>query len=632
MISLKSLTLENFRSFAGKHEILFDRGFYCIKGFSGVGKSNILLGISYALGLSPVPATQLQNLFTQDSMRVTLILDRDGERIEISRGKSPSYSDSVFTGSGASVVNEKVSKLFEHRLESVDLLTIRNQRTNGRFFSLSDSDKKAFLSTILGLSKLEDFIEYQKTALKEARDCVESYSFQLANSLRHLSQMRDDSPELISGYIDQTRERIREVDSELGDLNYLHRESSMKSESFFFKKSILVQENLEQTKQARDLIEAETAKLAEMSESLKDNQNSILRTETGFSKFEEDLKRVKDSALKNLNNLEKLSSSVCYTCKQQWEDSAKQKSLLKSENDELAIKEQRLVLRIEDSEKLLKILNKDAESLCAKILQQSEKIDELRKNLPVPNFKEVDHGWSLASDEALRLSKIINLANFKRSSLTKDEAIWSLKLERAIADKKQRSSMEEEVKNLKKEIAKFTVLSNDYKVLIDINKEFLTKIFDEILYEISNNVNGNLSLIPNVKNISFEFTTINTNLKGETKNKIETNIYKNGIKIPSLSGGQTSSLELLVDASVHSVISSRTGLSLNWLILDEPFEGLHPQDKEACLEVLKKLHPNKCVLIVDHSTETKEHFDGFFEVVSNEDGLSEIRTANDANI
>jgi DNA repair exonuclease SbcCD ATPase subunit len=59
-------------------------------------------------------------------------------------------------------------------------------------------------------------------------------------------------------------------------------------------------------------------------------------------------------------------------------------------------------------------------------------------------------------------------------------------------------------------------------------------------------------------------------------------------------------------------------------ILDEPFNGLDHISIENCLEIIKNHDTNKRIIIVDHSSETKEMI-GFRVVVERSGQESEIK-------
>ena len=54
------------------------------------------------------------------------------------------------------------------------------------------------------------------------------------------------------------------------------------------------------------------------------------------------------------------------------------------------------------------------------------------------------------------------------------------------------------------------------------------------------------------------------------------------------------------------MIELMTKTGVNFLIIDEGFDGLDSISKIECLEILKSLTTDKKILIVDHSSEVKE--------------------------
>lgn len=194
--------------------------------------------------------------------------------------------------------------------------------------------------------------------------------------------------------------------------------------------------------------------------------------------------------------------------------------------------------------------------------------------------------------------------------------------EQTVIKEQQTLSKIEELKNKKTSLETKLTL---YKNYLKFNKEFLTKIFSEILKEIEKEVNNILPKIANVKDVSFSFTTQAQTQSGKEKDTIEPIIFKNGTKVSiksGLSGGQFASLEFAVDLAVAEVINRRTGLNFNWLILDEPFDGLGVEEKEACLEYLKTYVSHKMIMVIDHSSEIKEWFDKFYFIEN--DGIRSV--------
>ena len=176
MIKIKRLTICAFRSFREEVSIVFpDTGFILIEGqnvdnggSSGSGKTSIVEAVAYALGYSKLPATELQNRDTELSLQVHLLLQSSGggQRIEIARGEKnfiqyyDGAGDKIQKITGAKPIAEEIHKIFGLNLDLVEALTYRPQRSFGRFISMTDSEKKEFLTNCLPeLADLEQAAE-----------------------------------------------------------------------------------------------------------------------------------------------------------------------------------------------------------------------------------------------------------------------------------------------------------------------------------------------------------------------------------------------------------------------------------------------------------------------------------------
>lgn len=146
---------------------------------------------------------------------------------------------------------------------------------------------------------------------------------------------------------------------------------------------------------------------------------------------------------------------------------------------------------------------------------------------------------------------------------------------------------------------------------------FLGAIFDEVLDEISTEVNALLGKFPNTAHVSLKFVSEAETKKGGMKKAITPIVNIGGNEAPlssGLSGGMETAVELAVDLAVAEVVSRRSGVMPGWLILDEAFTGLGPVEAEACMEILAEYAQERLVLVVDHASETKEHFSNVITV------------------
>ena len=136
---------------------------------------------------------------------------------------------------------------------------------------------------------------------------------------------------------------------------------------------------------------------------------------------------------------------------------------------------------------------------------------------------------------------------------------------------------------------------------------FLGAIFGEVLAEISSEANSILSKLQNTSHVSVALTT--ENAKG--KKTITPVFYVDGneaTRHSGLSGGMGASADLAVDLGVVGVIERRLGQVPGWLALDESFNGMPRSTKESAIEILQQFAQDRLVLVVDHGSEMKAHF------------------------
>jgi DNA repair exonuclease SbcCD ATPase subunit len=158
---------------------------------------------------------------------------------------------------------------------------------------------------------------------------------------------------------------------------------------------------------------------------------------------------------------------------------------------------------------------------------------------------------------------------------------------------------------------------------------FLGAIFDEVLWEISDETNRILGSIPNTSHVTISFRSETTTQKGRINKEITPVCKINGHETPvkaGCSGGMFSVIELAVDLAVAAVVSRRTGIVPSWMILDEAFEGLGVVEKEGCLEILRTCASDRLILVVDHASEVKSMFSQSIDI-EYENGYSRLRCA-----
>jgi DNA repair exonuclease SbcCD ATPase subunit len=171
---LTDLTLEGFKVFVNEASVEFPRsGLVLIRGTrtdgisSGTGKSSLLSGITYALKYCPESGTEVQSWLTDKPVRVKLGLEQSGGEVALTRGAKSSLGiGNAKPITGAAAIDQHLEKLIGLPPELLAALTYREQGSGGVFLSKDDSDKKSFLSVVLGLTSIEEEVEKAQDRIK----------------------------------------------------------------------------------------------------------------------------------------------------------------------------------------------------------------------------------------------------------------------------------------------------------------------------------------------------------------------------------------------------------------------------------------------------------------------------------
>ena len=148
-------------------------------------------------------------------------------------------------------------------------------------------------------------------------------------------------------------------------------------------------------------------------------------------------------------------------------------------------------------------------------------------------------------------------------------------------------------------------------------------IMDSIIDSFNESVTEYISEI--WPNASYSLQTYKENKDKSIKAKFSELLTINGKarSIGSLSGGEIRALSLALDFSIIEVLGSKYSLSLNPVILDEPFNGLDSAGREMVVDILAKFSENRQVWVVDHASESKALFNDIVRI-EKRNGVSKI--------
>ncbi len=623
------LKFKGFRSFAEPQDTgeLPENGLFGIigknnstTGSSGSGKTNFHLALSYALGYCPFPATELQSWLTKEPMQVELGMDTPSGQVIIKRGAETSISIDGIKFEGARAVEGKLREILVWPIDLIEALTFRQQKMPGRFLAMTDSQKKEFLCSLLGLEDIENQIELANSRANEAEKEWTKESIVL-DTLK--GQQKKPVGDLVE--IEARRAKVSAEYSLMFEQRPLIKTARHR-----------MNKEIETLKQPEDNAKIEDLK-AKLKAQIDNDETFKFLMKEQIREIGVKLKalegneppHVHSAAISKLEKeIEAYRKSVCQTCAQPWHRDADWLMYATASMDELnhlflgsigifsnirKLKEEEHTLR----EALMDFKNERTAEIVSQ-LKEAELVKDANRRIKLNEIWKEQEQVQVRYDEAT--TKIDNL---KHKLFGIDNEIRDLKeaterYERAQRDIDTKAFIVKEIKlNMDEE--------GDFAGML---KSFLGTIFSEVLEEIANEANDTLKQLPNVAATTIQFDTEVFSQKGKLRQEIKPVIIKNGTQIPirsGLSGGQFTSVELATDLAIGKIIAQRTGLSLNWLILDESFEGHDVPVKEACLELLKNAAKDKLIFIIDHATEVNEYFDKCINIESNND-ISNIKS------
>jgi DNA repair exonuclease SbcCD ATPase subunit len=706
---LKSLKIKAFKSFTEETEIQFPvNGLTLLRGHnldtggsSGSGKSSVLLAITHLLGFCRYPSTVLQSWNTSDQMDVQGVFEIDKGELVVRRaaGLSLSLNGEAIRGS-AKLLEDRLTDLIGLQADLLAALTYRGQKQPGLFLSKTDSEKKEFLTVLLGLNRFETAIEESQKKSKVLDATVATEDFVVADLQKKIGiaktnlkpakltseatlldalEMNNKTSSHLRDEIARVRSILRNSEREIGEQAQKRRLESVSTISEMSKEIIrlkalkpdescldlTVLHTLEaDLAQAQHFLQEELASDQEKAKKQKLEADSIHAQMVLLEKKLAGRSGMEKRLAQLGKDIEKLAHDVCDRCDRPWDNAAAEKVKAEAERDMLS----KQLLELEALKPQVQALQEESRRLSA-IFSPSPMVDEIRsiianiqseisgervaleiekgrlaselqqqvtaKETELQHFRlsiaqEIER---LQADARERLqSRYEDLENMERQQLMTDTQIKGLtaSLSRIQIDNareaERQAAAEQSLKSLEQELeiatAKLTQNRQALHAEMDFQKligreGFLGSIFDEVLWEISDETNRILAQLPNTAHVTLNFRSETSNQKGTVNRSIVPVVSVNGQEAPlkgGLSGGMETAVELAVDLAVSQVVSRRTGTLPCWLILDESFTGLGPVEMETALEILKVFSETRLVLVVDHASESKGLFDQFIDI------------------
>jgi DNA repair exonuclease SbcCD ATPase subunit len=356
------------------------------------------------------------------------------------------------------------------------------------------------------------------------------------------------------------------------------------------------------------------------------------------------LKKEEDRIRQEINTIRldvsSLNSCTCPTCTQQWVGEG-QKKKIEEKMSEAKTKASRLkeilseLSTIEEQkttiEKLSLVVsnlkNQDETALLEKICSLDKETKEIQKDLDrqSSSYSEKQQElWTSYNAAVAKLKKDFDTSvkdlnleisnsemEVKENALKKKNYDDQVRFFEAQVQNlnNQEASLLNQISSIDEQFKSLTRKKDVYLEAARCIKSYLFSVFQDSLDYIGNRATTMLSKVPNTSNCVIYFETGKENKDGTIKEEITPYINLEGdvnVPVATLCGGERAAIDLAVDLAVNDLIECRRGGGFDWIVLDEPFNGLDTIGKEACLELLSGEEINRRIIVVDHGSELKE--------------------------
>ena len=620
-IKFNKLIIDNFLSFGHAEIILNDRGYTLIKGINespkdgaksnGAGKSTIFSALCYALTGETIQglSSNLHNIFTKDTMSVTLEFLVDNNEYKITRSRDINNKADLKiiannidkSGKGVRESEEILNKLLpELTSELIGEVIIIGQGMPHKFSNNTPAGRKDILEKLSHsdymLEDIKNRVDNRIEKLKEKKN----------NIIIKKTQKETEKNILLSNI--ETKEKELLKYKEKPDFN---------KEKIELNKIIYDTENsLLNLKETLNTNELNLNIIEENYNKLKEEKNKRINDETEeFNSHNVSIKvsiAEKSSQKKLLlEEIKKLQSikDICPMCHQ------KIPHVHKQDTSEQETKVSILTTELKNLEEKDTAQNRayslNIQDINLSFKEKEEEIDKTKKALK--------NTITLLNSDIITKNSLITNTKIKLNSIIKDEEIFD----------KEKDKINNDIIEANK---KLTLLNKE--ILYIINEEEEVKTHQDILTKITTLVRRDFRgvLLSSVINYIDHkckiyakdiFGTDELNFKLNGNNLDITYLNK---PLEALSGGEQQKVDLIIQFAIREMMAEYTGFTSNIIVLDEILDNLDSVGCDSILNfITNKLSDIESVFIISHHADTLNiGNDSTITVVKNPDGVSYI--------
>lgn len=620
-LKFKKLIIDNFLSFGHAEIDLADCGYTLIKGINqnpkdgaksnGSGKSTIFSALCYALTGETIQglSSNLNNIFTNGNMSVTLIFSADKDNYEITRSRDNKnkadlkiqVNDVDKSGKGVRESQEILNSLLpELTSDLIGEVIIIGQGMPHKFSNNTPSGRKDLLEKLSHsdymLEDIKERIEKRSDELNEQKNNItlnktkketekiitEKSIAEKQTELLKYKQKPDFNKEK-----DDINKNILLTQNQLGDLN-----SQLNKTSFLLEKA------------NNDLLELNKAKNDEISNEAEEFNKHNLDVKTLLTEKRTE-KRTLENEIKTLESIK----DVCPMCKQKLPHVHKQDTSVQKNKVELLTEE---IKTLEDkNNKQQEAYRLNTDDIKAKYVNEELKIKE--------NKQTYDNEKNLINNNISKLNQTLTDLKIKLIDVNKNEELFDQAKKQC---EESLNSLNDNLANLNNEILYIISKEEEVKTHIDV----LTKINTLVKRDFRGILLSNIIKYIDQKSKNYAKDIFGTN-------ELDFNLDGNNLNITyckkpleALSGGEQQKVDLIIQFAIRAMMEEYTGFTSNIIVLDEILDNLDSVGCDSILNfITNKLSDIESIFIISHHADTLNiGNDATITVVKNQGGVSYI--------
>ncbi len=209
MVRLERITMQGFKSFAGKVTIPFPAGFNIVCGPNGTGKSNIVDALTFVLGTSSarsIRAQKLQNLIFNggtdkkpaEFCEVTLYLDNSDNKIPINENevkvtrRITRSGISIYKLNGRTVTRSKIQDLLANANMSSDGYNIIMQGDVTKIIEMGLQERREIIDEVAGIKEFDEKREKATRELERVELRVRENMIVVAEKQKYVQRLKSE--------------------------------------------------------------------------------------------------------------------------------------------------------------------------------------------------------------------------------------------------------------------------------------------------------------------------------------------------------------------------------------------------------------------------------------------------------